>query len=214
MSEFKKAVVDISDVSRIVNDAARKSAMSDQSGKLKASGAPLRHIDRNLKSSEKFNAALKVVKELLPLGCIVSILGNRGTGKTQLCVEAMRHGLSLGFTVKFCTLTEFLMDMRGTFKRDSSTTEREVMMEYRNPGILVIDEVGRNGESDWERRMFFELLNRRYNSKKDTLVTSNQTRKAFEEEFGPSLLDRMNECGGIIELDGPSFRGNIKSVGK
>jgi len=54
--------------------------------------------------------------------------------------------------------------------------------------------------------MLFELLNRRYNDLKDTILIANKSKAEFQDYIGPSLASRMNETGGIVECNWPSFR--------
>jgi hypothetical protein len=42
---------------------------------------------------------------------------------------------------------------------------------------------------------------------RDTIMISNETPEKMLAQVGPSIEDRMRECGGIIECNWPSFRG-------
>ena len=136
----------------------------------------------------------------------MALTGGRGNGKTQLAVEAMRMVTRAGGPVLFSTAISFFAEVKSTFSRESEFTEKQVADKYRRPRLLVVDEVGKRGGSDWENNLLFDVLNSRYNDIKDTILIDNRSPKEFEEWIGPSVASRMSEGGGIIECNWGSFR--------
>ncbi len=144
---------------------------------------------------------------LLGTGCLVGLVGAYGPGKTQLCVEAIRHEIEKNLrSAQFITLTELFMRIKAAYRKDSPQTELEIIKQFRKPKLLAIEEVSKIADTDWEQRMFFELINKRYDDKTDTLLTANVSAAEFEKFIGPALARRMRETGGIIVFDWPSFR--------
>jgi DNA replication protein DnaC len=167
--------------------------------------APKRHLLRDeLDVSGPWGAKLKQLVDLIGTGCFVGLVGTRGAGKTQLAVEAMKTATERGLSSYYIDATELFLRVKATFENDE--TELEVMRSLQRPKLLVIDEVWRRGQSDWENRLFFMLLDHRYQAMKDTVLVSTQTREAFTESVGDALASRMNETGGVMECDWPSFR--------
>lgn len=142
----------------------------------------------------------------LGTGFLIALIGTRGGGKTQLGVQLMKATTARLKTALYCSVTEFFMEIKATYKPDNFKTELDVIKEFRRPALLVLDEAGRRGETDWEDRLLFELLDKRYQDCKDTLLISNQTEIEFHQSIGPSLASRMLETGGIITCDWESFR--------
>lgn len=97
------------------------------------------------------------------------------------------------------------MEIKAAYQ-SADRSEKDVLAEFTRPLLLVMDEIGQRSDSDWENRLLFEFLNRRYHSLKDTLLISNQTVDGFTKSLGPSLISRMQETGGLIECDWPSYR--------
>lgn len=171
-------------------------------------GLPLRHssTESDFSGSEWVKTA-DGLKKRLGSGFLCALIGTRGSGKTQLGVELAKTVILAGKSARFTSATRFLMDIKATYRKDATETESGVLASYTRPALLVIDELGRRGETDWEDRLLFELLNDRYNAVKDTVLISNhETVEKFGEAVGPSLVSRINETGGVRVCNWPSFR--------
>lgn len=171
-----------------------------------ASSAPKRHKECKPSFDGEFGRVAKSLEEKIGTGFLIALVGNRGSGKTQLAVETMKRSAWKLKPCRFVTAVEFFIEVKSTFGRDSERSERDILEEFQKPSLLVIDEVGKRGGSDWENNLLFELINRRYNDCNDTILIDNRTKSEFIETIGPSLASRMNECGGIVECNWESFR--------
>lgn len=190
---------------RDAEDARRRD--QDVEDLIRAAKMPARHAGFNLAATsgpwrEKFDMLLGRSGK----GYLVALLGPRGTGKTQLAVELMRECCRRMNKARYLTATEFFMDVKSTYRPDSRMDEKAVVTLYRSPRLLVIDELGRRAETEWEDRLLFELIDGRYRDLKDTILLSNQTSKAFVDSIGPSLASRVTETGAIVECNWQSFR--------
>lgn len=170
--------------------------------------APNRHTAFSPANTGAWGAEMDKLKSMLnpSTGRILALVGGRGNGKTQLAVELMKARTLALKTALFSSAVEFFIKIKSTYRKDSDTDEMEVLREFQKPSLLVIDEIGKRGGSEWENTMLFELLNRRYNDMTDTILIDNRTKTEFTETIGPSLASRMNEGGGIIECTWGSFR--------
>lgn len=168
--------------------------------------APLRHVQAQPKLEGLWGDKLKVLYSMLKKGMFVALIGTRGNGKTQLAVELMKCATWKLQKSLFTSAVEFFVALKSTYNRESSLTTEDVMQKYTSPSLLVIDEIGKRGDTEWENTILFELLNNRYNAMRDTVLIDNRSKADFIATIGPSLASRMNECGGIIECNWPSFR--------
>ena len=153
---------------------------------------------------DAFNAAK--LKMETAKGATLALVGWRGNGKTQMAVELIKLRCQHLKSARFVTAVEFFMHVKRSYKPDWEESEIDVLAQFRKYSLLVIDEIGKCGETEWQNTLLFELLNRRYNSMKDTILICNRTKEEFEAMIGPSLASRMNEGGGILVCDWPSFR--------
>lgn len=148
------------------------------------------------------------LRDKLGTGFTAALCGGRGNGKTQMavllcqCEKLERRG-----TASFATATDFLMDVKATYRQGSDKCEADVLRDYLAPTLLVLDEFDKRAGTEWEQSLLFHLLNHRYNAVKDTLLVSNLAPDAFKALVGESVASRMQEGGGIVECAWPSFRG-------
>lgn len=168
---------------------------------------PDRHKTRKVKTDGAWGEKLTTVRDLLGKdGVIIALIGGRGSGKTQMAVECIRALAREGKVSNFCTAMSFFMRIKSTYRKDATETESDVIRELSSPSLLVIDEIARRSESEWENNLLFELLNRRYNDMLDTIVICNLPKDEFEASMGSSLVSRMTENGGIVDCNWGSFR--------
>lgn len=173
-----------------------------------------RHIRQVTNQHDGWANALKTSTALLGNGSIIALVGPRGTGKTQLAAELIRTTIrestysAPNYTPEwtcYMTATQFFMRVKGSY--DGKENEREILKDLTTPPILVIDELHERKCSEWENSLLTTLIDTRYGYERDTILISNQDRDDFVQNIGQSAADRMNEGGGIIEMNWKSFRG-------
>lgn len=171
-----------------------------------ASKAPKRQQERaEIDRSGPWGDTESKVAAKLGSGFLIALIGIRGCGKSQLGVELIRRNAQDFKASRFCSAMEFFMEIKAGYKEDGEA-EKVVLREFERPSLLVIDELGQRSENEWENRLLYELINRRYNNVTDTLLISNQDSSQLESAIGPSLVSRMRETGGVIECDWSSYR--------
>jgi len=83
---------------------------------------------------------------------------------------------------------------------------------YTAPSVLVIDDVGITGFDRAEANAFFQVINRRYENRSATIVTTNRGLPAWAELFGgdavvaSAILDRLLDGATVINIKGQSWR--------
>jgi DNA replication protein DnaC len=147
------------------------------------------------------------ILSMLGKGVTLCLTGTRGNGKTQLGVDAILTTTLDGRPAQFVSAQRLFMTFKSSFDEGARRTEIQILDSFRRASLLVIDEVGQRTESGWENRTLFELLNARYGDMTDTILTCNLDRPMLAENLGPSIISRMQEGGGILECNWPSFRG-------
>jgi len=176
----------------------------------KLADIPIRHQRcRSLERGGAWGATFDRVRVKIADGVLIALVGNRGSGKTQMGVELIREALATGLSCRFASATKFFMEIKATYRRDATDTEEKVLRRFTSPRLLVLDEIGRRGETDWENRLLFELLNDRYNDCRSTILISNHDVEGFAASMGPSLVSRINETGGVIDCSWKSFRETV-----
>jgi hypothetical protein len=145
-------------------------------------------------------------------GCIVALVGPRGTGKTQMATSASHRFAfdqmarrRFSKACRYARAMELFMSVKDSYS--ASTSERDSFDAFTRPLLLVLDEVQVRNESKWEDNALTFLLDTRYGDGKRTILISNQTVDGFTESIGDSVASRITETGAILPCDWPSFRG-------
>lgn len=155
--------------------------------------------------SRRWNEEKNKIKTKFQSGFLIGLLGEWGTGKTQMAGCLIQDACSRQMTSLYVKTREFFFRIREAYKKDGPT-ELTALKEFIDPAFLVMDEIGERGETPWEDRTLIYLIDKRYEEMKDTLLVSNQDEKEFFISVGLSIKSRMSETGGIIECAWESFR--------
>lgn len=171
-------------------------------------GVPIRHRELRLTNitHEKWLESWDKVRSRLGTGTILAIVGKRGTGKTQMAVQAIREMLSRGRDAMYVKALDVFIGMRSCYRDNAVTTEERLIRQYARYDLLVIDALEEKSDSEWENRMLSHIVDKRYDDVKDTILISNETPTAFADNHGSSVADRIRETGGVVQCEWDSFR--------
>jgi len=141
----------------------------------------------------------------------LAFIGPQGVGKTHLAMSYGRECCVKGMRTYFLKATELnqkLTDARK-YGRESST-----ITAFIKPSCLIIDEVGRCIFNKENTRMFFDIIDRRYNKEgPNTMIfTSNMSPDKWGEFFDEDssllcALDRIFDDATVFIIKGNSYRG-------
>lgn len=137
--------------------------------------------------------------------------GTPGTGKTHLAIGVLRHIIEKGGTGLYTTVMGMLGRIKNTYHREAKETEQKVVKELSSVDLLVLDEVGKQLDTNYEAAQFFRLLDIRYGHQKPTLLVGNLTVEQMRAFLGEAVLDRLREGGGkLLKFDWASQRDGRK----
>jgi DNA replication protein DnaC len=174
-----------------------------------ASGVPLRHKDFDPSVDNQvpeWKSLYEKLKLKINSGALIGLVGNRGTGKTQLGVSLIGYATYvLGKEALYRKSLEVFLRIREGMK-STTESERTAVDEFVKPFLLVIDAFEVRGDTEFEDRLLNHIIDKRYDLMKSTVIISNDTRDVLQKQLGPSICDRMNENGGICEMVWRSFR--------
>ncbi|MGS3016573.1 DNA replication protein DnaC, partial [Escherichia coli] len=80
--------------------------------------------------------------------------------------------------------------MKDTF-RNSGTSEEQLLNDLSNVDRLVIDEIGVQTESKYEKVIINQIVDRRSSSKLPTGMLTNSNMEDMTKLLGERLMDRM-----------------------
>lgn len=176
-----------------------------------------RTLDNFIPHCDKSARALRVAagyaqnfKEALEKGQSMIFVGNVGSGKTHLASGIAHEVIAQGYQALFSTVLGAVRTIKDTYRRDSTKTESEAILELVKPDLLVLDEVGVQFGTDAEKLILFEIINGRYEHMKPTILLSNLNIEGLGEYLGERVMDRLREGGGkMIAFDWESYRRKV-----
>ena len=98
--------------------------------------------------------------------------------------------------------------MKASFD-NNRVSELDILDEYSNAKLLIIDDIGVEKITDWSRQVFYTLIDRRYRNMKQTIITSNLYLDEISKNIDDRIVSRLIEMGKIIKLDGQDQRLKI-----
>lgn len=139
--------------------------------------------------------------ENFAVGRSAMLLGTVGTGKTHLGTAMLqaviREYAHDGLRGLYATAGSIIRDVKATFG-NRGRTEADVYADLIRPDLLVIDEVGVQHGTDFERQVLFEVINGRYERIKPTIVVSNLGVTELRQCLGDRAVDRLRDKSGIV----------------
>ena len=142
-----------------------------------------------------------------------------GLGKSHLA-NAVAHRLfqrwdgdpgRASCPVRYETGPGLLVRIKATYDRGESGHETEEMVyrSLRGVPLLILDDVGKETPSEHTRRVYFHLIDQRYQEDLPVLLATNVPGERLETLLGPDTADRlfeMTQGGQCHTLKGRSFR--------
>jgi len=177
-------------------------------GLLLKQGFPLRHVIQLSAGLHGKGAEMvrKHREKILKGDAILILVGNRGPGKTQIATAWAGHRMVAGkLPGRYVKCADLIGEIKATFDKKGAS-EEGVLKKYRTTPYLVIDEFHERGASDWEARTLINLIDHRYDDMKCTVLIANVEILKLTECINPSIIDRANQTGGVINCDWESYR--------
>jgi len=122
--------------------------------------------------------ALEQVKQAWGKNLFIS--GGNGTGKTHLAMCLAKDGGT------YRVLPDLFREVR-----ENQELEQGVINKYGSCKLLILDEVGRQKGTEFERNLLFEIIDRRWNNLLPTTIIGNITQNEFADLCGGAILDRL-----------------------
>lgn len=161
-------------------------------------------------------------------------MGRPGLGKTHLAVSVIKMLiLDKGEDCKFVDFFQLLSDIRFGYSQNLS--EQAIINPYVAAPILLIDELAKGRNTEWELTMLDQIISSRYNAAdKITLFTTNysdqthdskksgkkethveidkalQGEETLQDKVGERIYSRLAEMCRFIKLEGIDYRQEMQ----
>lgn len=184
----------------------------ERAERMESAGLPARHREKLRDESRHdmpgFRDSVEKAVRACEQGGMLALVGNRGTGKTQVAVEvAARMMDQRNASARYVKARMLGMHLRETFD-DPRTSERQALQKWVRPHLLVIDDCHELSEQkEYDRSILTLLADLRYDQCRPTMLLANVAPENTGRLFGASITDRLNDGGGVIAFTGKSLRG-------
>ena len=133
--------------------------------------------------------------------------GNSGVGKTHLATAIGMTAAQNRYSTYFIKCSDLMESMRKALYEGRLGERLKKLSGYK---LLIIDELGYLPIADDEAKLFFQLIDRRY-EKSSTIITTNISFSQWDEVFGEpmianAIVDRLLHHATIVPIKGRSYR--------
>lgn len=109
------------------------------------------------------------------------------------------------------TVADLMSNMKGTFSGGSTLTEERLLHDLSSVDLLVIDEIGMQTESRYEKVIINQIVDRRSSSKRPTGMLSNLNHEGMNALLGDRVMDRMRLGNSMwVRFDWDSYRDRVR----
>lgn len=136
--------------------------------------------------------------------------GNPGTGKNHLAAAICNELLIRNKTVLIITVADIMSAMKQTFSSDSQKTEEHLLDDLSTVDLLVIDEIGVQLDSRYEKVIINQIVDRRSSSRRPTGMLTNLDAPGLARQLGERVVDRMRLGHSLLlTFDWESYRDRV-----
>lgn len=121
---------------------------------------------------------------------IYKLINDKSSEEIYKIFDSGKHRYSNFFWKEY----EILNYIKATYSPGSIQTEQQAKDYLINREILVIDDLFRTKQSDWTIGILFEIIDKRWETMKPTIITSNYLIKEIYE-IDTSFASRINNKG-------------------
>ncbi len=140
-------------------------------------------------------------------GTNVVFVGSNGTGKTLFARNLAYQAVSRGVSTRYISASDMLTSLGGL--TGSMLTHR--LRRYTTAPLLVIDELGYLSYDSHLADLLFEVISRRYEAQRSTVITTNKAFKDWNQVFEgaacvATMIDRLCHRVEVVKIEGESYR--------
>lgn len=137
----------------------------------------------------------------------IVFFGNSGVGKTHLATAIGVTAAQNRQSTYFMKCSDLIASLHKAKLEDRLQDKLKKLTSYK---LLIIDELGYLPISKEDSKLFFQLIDKRY-EKYSTIITTNINFSQWDEVFGDvvianAILDRILHHAHIVTIKGKSYR--------
>ena len=148
-------------------------------------------------------------ESIVQKGHSLILAGGVGTGKSHLACAILQSILPKHVGI-YMTMLDLIRLLRSTWDPSAKQKEAAVLDKLATVPLLVVDEVGMQYDTDGERILFTDIMDRRYLNELPVILLMNKTTAEFKAIAGDRLYDRLSETATWIPFNWESRRKSFR----
>ena len=151
------------------------------------------------------------------------ISGDVGIGKTYILASLAKEIAFLGFSVKFVDFFQLISEIKACYSDHQS--EQILLNPLLTVDVLIIDELGKGRNTDYEKTILDQLIMGRYNQNKTIVASTNyiinqqekrqeepsssfelNSSEHLEQRVGSRIYSRLREMNYFVKITGEDLR--------
>jgi DNA replication protein DnaC len=149
------------------------------------------------------------------------LTGPVGVGKTYMITAIAKALTEKDVSVRFVDFFQLISQIKSAYAESKS--ERDILGPLLAVEVLIIDELGKGRNTDFEATILDQLVMSRYNENKILVASTNLSIKpipksseddpssfnylgSLENRVGKRIYSRLIETTKFVEMDGEDFR--------
>ena len=166
--------------------------------------SPYENVKRNVEN------ALKFVENFDTVDDNILMYGGPGLGKTFLSNCIAKSLLDSGHTVLYLSSNELFSEILSVYIMSKNETVKALakpIYEYiYSSDLLIIDDLGTEVMSSFVRSQLFEIINKRIQEQKSTLISSNLSLGELQESYTERVMSRIVDKYTLYPFYGDDIR--------
>lgn len=140
----------------------------------------------------------------------IVFIGSNGTGKNHLAAAIVKRWVDEGRTALMTKALKIFVDLRDA--QNAGGKIAQVIKKYADPSLLIVNELGVQHGTVFERNYLTDIIDDRYEWLRPTILIGNVTKDELAGIVGERIRDRFKEGGGVWSFTWDSYRGRQKET--
>lgn len=119
------------------------------------------------------------------------LTGPPGCGKTYLVASMIELLIPKFHFFRIYKENDLLKILRKGFQDAGSGDYIQHLQYLIDDDLVIIDDVGSSGHTDWREEILFEIVEYRIHVNRPTVYTTNLSQKEFSEIYSPRISSRL-----------------------